>query len=102
MDASDLKTRLNNCHAPQYTRISDLSPGTPYPITRISKTQTRYGDTICATVEGLDGDDALLNVYLPKRFITILTDATIESYNKGEVSKMSLLYRGFGKGIEFV
>lgn len=102
MALADLKARLNNCNTPQYTRISDLKPNIPYKITNYTKSLTRYGDAICATLEGLVGDDVFLNVYLPKRFLSILDDATIEAYNRGNGDRMALLYRGFNRGIEFV
>ena len=102
MDTVDLKARLNNCSVPQYTRVSDLRPGIPYRITNLSRSRTRCGETICATLEGLLGDDVYLNVYLPSRFLKVLDDTTMDNYNKSNNEKMSLLYRGFGKGVEFV
>ncbi len=102
MDVINLKGRLNNCNAPRFTRLNDLQPGVPYEITNFAKTNSRYGEAVCASVKGIEGDDVLLNVYLPRRFLTILTEAAIESYNNGDAARMSLLYRGNGRGIEFV
>lgn len=103
MDTVDLKVHLNTCYVPQYTKISDLSPMIPYKIIRFEKAQTRFGETIRATVvEGITGDDLLLNIYLPHRFLAILSPSAVESYNKGECDRLSLVYRGIGKGIEFV
>lgn len=103
MEATGLKASLNSCYAPQYTKICDLGPMVPYKIIQFAKVQTRFGETIRATIiEGITGDDVLLNVYLPHRFLAILSDTTIESYNKGGGERLSLMYRGPGKGIEFV
>lgn len=103
MDLTDLKLCLNNCYAPQYTKITDLVPMVPYKIVKFARAPTRFGETIRATVmEGITGDDLLLNVYLPQRYLAILSDATIETYNKGEGKRMALMFRGLGKGIEFV
>ena len=97
---ADLKGRLNNCNAPRFTRMQDLQQGVPYEVSYFSKTQSRYGEAVCAIVKASGGE--LLNLYLPRRFLTILTDATIESYNSGEAERISFMYRGNSKGIEFM
>lgn len=102
MDTTDLKAQLNNCRAPQYTRVSDLRPGIPYRIVKFDKATTRYGETITATLEGLVGDDYFMRVYLPQRFLRALSDAVIENYNSGEGERLCLQYRGGTSGVEFV
>jgi hypothetical protein len=98
---TDLKALLNNCCAPQYTKISDLGQMVPYKILHFEKTNTRFGETIRTTlVEGFTGE--LLYIYLPQRFNAIFTDAAMESYNRGVGNRLSFLYKGPGKGIEFV
>lgn len=102
MNTSELKELLNGCRTPQFTRVSDLRPGIPYRIVQLSKAHTRYGETLSATLEGLVGDKAFLTVYLPIRYLAVLTEATMESYNQGEGERMFLQYCGLGKGVEFV
>ena len=80
--------------------MQDLQQGAPYKVNYFSKTKSRYGEAVCAIVK--DGGGELLNLYLPRRFLAILTDATIESYNSGEAERISLVYRGSSKGIEFM
>lgn len=101
-DMADLKGLLNNCNVPQFTRIQDIQRGIPYKIKSFSKTRTRYGDAACAILQAPDGDHTLLNVYLPRRFLSILTDDVIESYNNADAARLSLVYRGNRKGIEFI
>lgn len=102
MEASNLKTRLNDCSAPQYTRISDLRPESPYKILQFSKVHTQYGGTVSAILEGIVGGNVFLSVYLPNRFLQVLPESTMDSYNRGEGDRLSLVYRGYGKGVEFV
>ncbi len=103
MEASgNLKMRLNDCSAPQYTRISDLRPEIPYQVLQFSKAHTRYGETVSAVLEGIVGGNVFLSVYLPKRYLQVLSESTMDSYNRGEGERISLVYRGHGKGVEFI
>lgn len=103
MEASgNLKVRLNECSAPQYTRISDLRPEIPYKVLNFSKVHTSYGETICAVLEAIVGGNVFLRVYLPKRYLQVLSESTMENYNRGEEESISLVYRGLGKGVEFI
>ncbi len=98
-----LKSQLNNCRGPSYTKISKLRPGLPYRIVSFERAMTRIGETIALTLEGKVGDDFFLRVYLPPRFIGIFTNEKISNYNSGIGDRLSLQWRGgLSNNIEFV
>ena len=100
--ATDLKDMLNNLRPPQYTKLTDLRIQALYQVVSFERCNTRFGETIAATLVGHDSDDCYLKVYLPSRFLTVLNDSLIEKYNKEEGPRMSLQYLGKGKGVKFV
>lgn len=80
----DLKSVLNNCKpTTAYTKISELREECPYKIVKFERVTTQYGETITAILEGQQGEDLHLRVYLPKRFNEALSDRQIEAYNSG-------------------
>lgn len=90
----DLKTILNNCKSSTpYTKIGDLRENCPYKIVKFEKVNTPYGETVMAMLEGQDGDDFYLRVYLPRRFNETISDRTIDSYNAGGGDRLHLVKR---------
>lgn len=102
MNVTELKESLNSVRPPQYTRITELRERTPYRVVSFERCTTRIGETVAATLEGLVGEDFYLRIFLPERFMRVLTDDVIEKYNMEEGPRMSLQYIGKGKGVEFV
>lgn len=98
----DLKSALNaRRSSATYTRITDLREESGYRIVRFERVTTPYGDTVIVTVEGLDGDDMYLRIYLPRRFNDALSDRMIEQYNGGLGDRLHLVRRHSAAGSKY-
>jgi len=87
MDFPKLLNEMNE-KAARITPLDELERRTPYLITELEKSKTRYGDVIIAHLEHHENS---FRVYLPKRFM--LDDEMLQLYNKGNES-FSLIYFG--------
>jgi hypothetical protein len=98
----DLKSMLNACKpSTPYTKITDLREECAYRVVQLERVNTPYGETVMATLEGQVGEDFYLRVYLPRRYIEIITDAMIEQYNTGYGERMHLVRRAAAPGSRF-
>jgi len=67
--------------------ISTLKVNLSYPIVKAERVKTRYGETVLLSIRDpqnlsvRDLTPALLKVFLPKRYATVITDADISSIN---------------------
>ena len=69
-------------------KIEELETGKSYLIEQVEKTTTKYGDALIAILRGPSDDvgSALqFKVFLPKRFLTHLSDEHIEYMNEGGI-----------------
>jgi len=79
--------------------ISTLKVDQTYPIVKAERVKTRYGETVLLSIrdpQNLGGKDlspALLKVFLPKRYATVITDEDISSIN-GELMHWNLISKG--------
>jgi len=79
--------------------ICTLKVEQSYPIFKAEGVKTRYGETVLLSVrdpQNLSVRDlipALLKVFLPKRYATVITDADITSINDEQI-RWNLIYRG--------
>ena len=79
--------------------ISTLKVNLSYPIVKAERVKTRYGETVLLSIRDpqnlsvRDLTPALLKVFLPKRYATVITDADISSINDEQIH-WNLFYRG--------
>ena len=69
-------------------KIEELETGKSYLIEQVEKITTKYGDALIAILQGPSDDvgSALqFKVFLPKRFLTRLSDEHIEYMNEGGI-----------------
>jgi hypothetical protein len=90
----DIKSVLNSCKPnTPYTKIVDLREDSPYNVLRFERVTTPYGETVMVVLEGHEGEDHYLRVYLPRRFNEVLSDHLINSYNFGPHDIIRLIKR---------
>jgi len=79
--------------------VSSLKVDQTYPIVKAERVKTRYGETVLLSIRDTqnlsdrDASPALLKVFLPKRYATVITDTDISSIN-GELMHWSLVSKG--------
>ncbi|KAF6212422.1 hypothetical protein GE061_001336 [Apolygus lucorum] len=76
-------------------RLSDLRIGVPYEVVSFQRLQSRFGDTIVASLIPIGClQEASIRVFLPKRFNDVLTEDEIQKYNNKVIRSVNLIYRG--------
>ncbi|KAF6203945.1 hypothetical protein GE061_002283 [Apolygus lucorum] len=76
-------------------RLSDLRIGVPYEVLSFQRLQSRFGDTIVASLIPIGClQEASIRVFLPKRFNDVLTEDEIQKYNNKVIRSVNLIYRG--------
>jgi len=79
--------------------ISTLKVDQSYPIVKAERVKTRYGETVLLSIrdpQNLSVRDlapALMKVFLPKRYATVITDADITSINEEQI-RWNLISKG--------
>jgi len=79
--------------------ISSLKVEQLYPIVKAETVKTRYGETVLLIIRDPQNlsvrnlSPALLKVFLPKRYATVITDADITSINDEQIH-WNLISRG--------
>ena len=79
--------------------ISTLKVDQSYPIVKAEKVKTRYGETVLLSIRDpqnlsvRDLSPALLKVFLPKRYSTVITDADITAINDEQI-RWNLISKG--------
>ena len=78
---------------------STLKVDQSYPIVKAERVKTRYGETVLLSIRDPQNlsvrylSPALLKVFLPKRYATVITDADISSIND-ELMHWNLISKG--------
>jgi len=73
-------------------KISALKQNVSYPIERAERVQTKYGETVLATLRA-ESPQTFLKVFLPRRYGVLFSDEELQHINEKIVS-LSLKYRG--------
>jgi len=82
-----------------FVNISNLKVDQSHPIVKAERVKTRYGETVLLSTRDpqnlsvRDLSPALLKVFLPKRYATVITDADITSIND-EQFRWNLISKG--------
>ena len=87
----DLSAKFKMISSCQQIKITSLRDNTPYPIERVEKVQTKYGESIILTLQ--ESPHTFVKVFLPKRYGSLFTDNDLHSINAKSVS-LNLKYIG--------
>jgi len=87
----DMGKRFEDASAFAAVSVSSLEPNTPYPITRATRINTKYGVAVVLTLQS--PDDSVVQVFLPQRYSDVITDTDLTSINPKAVV-LSLVYKG--------
>lgn len=83
--------KFSEISAIEYKRCHELKCGAKYPIECLSNIDTKYGESILATVTDCDDRNRKFRLYLPKRYSKMFTDAELRNIKP---NTLSLVYRG--------
>ena len=89
MDLSSKFKMLSSC---EQINIGALKQNVPYPIERAERVQTKYGETVLATLRA-ESPQAFLKVFLPRRYGVLFSDEELQRINEKTLS-LSLKYLG--------
>lgn len=73
-------------------KCSDLKEDKRYTVHKLKKTETSVGDAIIAFLSDTpykEGEEPKFQVYLPKRFVTLLQNSDLESILPGDLFLVS-------------
>ena len=73
-------------------KIGAVKQITPYPMERAERVQTKYGETLLATLRA-ESLQTFLNVFLPRRYAVLFSDEELRCINEKTLS-LSLKYLG--------
>jgi len=73
-------------------KISALKQNVPYPIGRAERVQTKYGETVLATLRA-ESPQTFLKLFLPRRYGVLFSDEELRHINEKTLSR-SLKYLG--------
>jgi len=76
----------------EHIKISALKQNVPYPIERAERVQTKYGETVLATLPA-ESPQTFLKVFLPRRYGVLFSDEELRHINEKTLS-LSLKYLG--------
>jgi len=88
----DLTKKFKMVTSCQPTKITCLKIGTPYPIDRAERVQTKFGEAILTTLRA-ESPHTFVKVFLPRRYGSIFSDDDLRSINDKTIS-LSLKYLG--------
>jgi hypothetical protein len=84
----DLSTKFKMTSSCSTIWVSSLKMDIPYPIERAEKIQTRYGETILTLKKSTE---TFVKVFLPKRYVDLITEDDIKSVNEKKCNSCSQL-----------
>jgi len=87
----DICTKFALSNTSTTVALSTLDVDRPYRLLRVEKTVTRFGQAMLMTI--FTTPQSVAKVFLPKRYISLVSDADISSINDGELA-LSLVYKG--------
>ena len=87
----DLSSKFRMISACEQIKISALKQNVPYPIERVERVQTKYGETVLATLRA-ESPQTFLKVFLPRRYGVLFSDE-LRHINEKTIS-LSLKYLG--------
>jgi len=90
----DLTKRFEEATAYASVNVNTLEPHKMYPIIRAKRIPTKYGLSVVLTLRIAENNN--VQVFLPKRYIDVMTDADIDAINSKAVSLISCT-RGYAK-----
>jgi len=67
-------------------KISALKQNVPYPIERAERVQTKYGETVLATLRA-ESAQTFLKVFLPQRYGVLFSDEELRHINEKTLTK---------------
>jgi len=82
--------RFEEANAYASVSVASLEPHKRYPI-RAKRLSTKFGVSVEFTLRSSDTN--IVQVFLPKRYSNIVTDADLQSNNSG-VLELNLVYQG--------
>jgi len=88
----DLSSKFRILSACEQIKISALKQNVPYPIERAERVQTRYGETVLATLRA-ESPQMFLKVFLPRRYGVVFIDEELQRINEKTLA-LSLKYLG--------
>jgi len=88
----DLSSKFRMISACEQIKISALKQNVPYPIERAERVQTKYGETVLATLRA-ESAQTFLKVFLPRRYGVLFSDEEVRHINEKTLS-LSLKYLG--------
>ena len=80
---------LSSC---EQIKIGALKQNVPYPVERAERVQTKYGETVLATLRA-ESPQAFLKVFLPRSYGVLFSDEELQRINEKTLS-LSLKYQG--------
>jgi len=90
-DEMDLTKRFEEATAYASVNVNTLEPHKLYPIIRAKRIPTKYGPTVVLTPRIAENNN--VQVFLPKRYSDVMSDAYIDAINSKAVS-LHLMYKG--------
>jgi len=90
-DDMDLTKRFEEATAYASVNVNALEPHKLYPIIRAKRIPTKYGLSVVLTLR--IAESKIVQVFLPKRYTDVVSDADIDAINSKAVS-LHLVYKG--------
>jgi len=103
----DLSSKFRIISSCQHIKITALKLDTPYPIERAEMVQTKYGETILATLQA-ESPQTFLKVFLPRRYGVLFSDdlrhINDKSFSKPQIPRHPRLHKflHFGNRIDIL
>jgi hypothetical protein len=88
---NELVKKFNDAASSHVVPLGDLTIERPYPIEAARPIATKFGDSILLSLR--DAEQALVKVFLPRRFCGAFTEEHLEAINRGTLS-LRLVYKG--------
>jgi hypothetical protein len=88
---NELVKKFNDAASSHVVPLVDLAIERPYPIEAAKPIKTKFGDSILLSL--WDAEQALVKVFLPRRFCGAFTEEHLEAINPGTLS-LHLVYKG--------
>ena len=79
----DLAQKFEGAACDKILSVTEMDPNCKYRILRAKRLTTRFGPTVVLTIR--DSMEAPAQVFLPRRYIDVVTDTDIEQINSNAV-----------------
>jgi len=86
----DLSSKFRTISACEQIKISALKQNVAYPIERAERVQTKYGETVLATLCA-ESPQTFLKVFLPRRYGVLFSDGELQHKRKDSFTKPQIL-----------